>query len=269
MKRILLFLVLICISQQFYGQKLKRAKTVENDSVYVDFINPFYAPVELKITALDSTKSFIRVNSFGVLKQGDTLKNVLVLPLYKVKDTAKIDSKNYIALKGTFGDPKSNIDLDYRYTLPYPRGKKYKIIQSFGGKFSHNKPHSRYALDIGTQIGDTITAARPGIVMFIKEDSDEHCRTYKCADKGNKIIILHDDGSMAHYVHLDFEGAVVDVGDKVVLNQPIGISGMTGFTTISHLHFVIFKAGGISIPFKFKGQRTKKLKQGRYYLRRH
>ncbi|WP_439151941.1 hypothetical protein [Winogradskyella sp.] len=150
MKRILLFLVLICISQQFYGQKLKRAKTVENDSVYVDFINPFYAPVELKITALDSTKSFIRVNSFGVLKQGDTLKNVLVLPLYKVKDTAKIDSKNYIALKGTFGDPKSNIDLDYRYTLPYPRGKKYKIIQSFGGKFSHNKPHSRYALDIGT-----------------------------------------------------------------------------------------------------------------------
>ncbi len=105
--------------------------------------------------------------------------------------------------------------------------------------------------------------------MFIKEDSDEHCRTYKCADKGNKIIILHDDGSMAHYVHLDFEGAVVDVGDKVVLNQPIGISGMTGFTTIPHLHFVIFKAGGISIPFKFKGQRTKKLKQGRYYLRRH
>jgi murein DD-endopeptidase MepM/ murein hydrolase activator NlpD len=269
MKRIFVLLILSCFFQQINAQKLKHYKTIENDSVYVDFINPFYAPVELKLTALDSTKSFIRVNPYGVLQQGDTLKNAIILPLDKVKDTAKINSKNYISLKGTFGDPKSDIDLTYRYTLPYPRGKKYKIIQSFGGKFSHNKPHSRYALDIGTQIGDTITAARSGLVMFIKQDSNEHCRTMKCVDKGNKIIILHEDGSMAHYVHLDFEGALVDVGDKVEVSEPIAISGMTGFTTIPHLHFVVFKAGGISVPFKFINQKSKKLKQGRYYLRRH
>jgi murein DD-endopeptidase MepM/ murein hydrolase activator NlpD len=269
MKRILIIIIISCFYQQIYAQKLKRSKTIENDSVFVDFINPFHAPVELKLTALDSTKSFIRINPYGVLQQGDTLKNALVLPLHKVKDTAQIDSKNYISLKGTFGDPKSDIDLNYRYTLPFPRGKKYKIIQSFGGKFSHNKPYSRYALDIGTQIGDTITAARSGVVMFIKQDSDEHCRTIKCVDKGNKIIILHNDGSMAHYVHLDFEGALVEIGDKVEVNEPIAISGMTGFTTIPHLHFVVFKAGGISIPFKFIGQKSQKLKQGRYYLRRH
>lgn len=70
---------------------------------------------------------------------------------------------------------------------------------------------------------------------------------------------------MAHYVHLNFEGALVEVGDIVEANQPIGISGMTGFTTIPHLHFVLYKARSISIPFTFKGIKHKKLKLGKYY----
>jgi murein DD-endopeptidase MepM/ murein hydrolase activator NlpD len=73
---------------------------------------------------------------------------------------------------------------------------------------------------------------------------------------------------MAHYVHLNLNGAIVEVGDKVKVGQPIAISGMTGFTTIPHLHLVIYKANGISIPFYFKGQKTRKLIQGKYYKHR-
>jgi murein DD-endopeptidase MepM/ murein hydrolase activator NlpD len=270
MKKYILILFILCATlQHIWAQTIERHTTVKNDSVYIDLINPFLAPIELNLSALDSTKSFIKVNSYGVLQHQDTLKNALTIPRQRVKDTATIQISKFVSFKGTYGDPKSQIDYKYRYSLPYPRGKSYKIIQSFGGKFSHNKTHSRYAIDIGTQVGDTITAARPGTVVFVKQDSKEHCRTSKCADKGNKIIILHDDGSLAHYVHLDFEGSLVEVGDLVNDSQPIAISGMTGFTTTPHLHFVLFKAGSVSIPFKFKGQRGKALKKGRHYKRVH
>lgn len=251
------------------SQSVKRSTIVANDTVYLSLINPLLAPIELHLTPLDATKEFIQVNPYAILKYQDTLKNALVIPLEKVKDTSAIDVTDFIEFKGSFGDPNSQIDEDYRYSLPFPKGERYKIVQSFGGKFSHNKPSSFYAIDFGTQIGDTISAARPGRVIFVKQDSKEHCRTRKCIDKGNKIIVLHEDGSLAHYVHLDFEGALVEVGQKIKDSQPIAISGMTGFTTTPHLHFVVFKSGSISIPIRFKGQKSRKLKQGRIYKRIH
>ena len=268
MKTFLLLIALAHYTQQAHGQSIKSSKFITDDSVYIDLINPFYAPMEINLSPLDSTKPFVNVKSYGLLRPKDTLKKALAIPLNHITDTTTIDTKEYINFKATFGDPNSKVDETYLYSLPYPDRKKYKIVQSFGGKFSHNKPHSRYAIDFGMAIGDTITAARDGIVFFVKEDSDEHCRTRKCVSKGNKVLILHNDGTMAHYVHLDFEGAIVEVGDKVRVGQPIAISGMTGFTTTPHLHLVMYKSGGISIPFYFKGQKRKKLKQGRYYLRR-
>ncbi|WP_299226008.1 M23 family metallopeptidase [uncultured Psychroserpens sp.] len=265
MKLLLAIFILLFSFQYGSSQSVKRIKHIDKDSIYLSFINPYIAPMEISITPLDSTRSYIGVNSYGILKEGDTLKNALIIPLSKLSDTTKIHAKSYINFKATFGDPNGIIDEDHLYELPFMKGKRYKIIQSFDGKFSHNKPHSKYAIDFGTPIGDTITAARSGRVFFVKEDSKEHCKTSKCASKGNKVLIIHDDGTMAHYVHLDFEGALVEIGDHVSVNQPIGISGMTGFTTIPHLHFVMYKARSKSIPYYFKGFRRKKLKQGKYY----
>lgn len=265
MKHLIFIFSLIISIQTANCQSLKRIEIIQNDSLYVSLINPFLAPVEIHLTALDSTKPFIKVNSYGLLKEKDTLKNALVIPMEKIKDTSKVSFSEYLKFSIKFGNPNETYDTAYEYELPFQKGKRYKIIQSFGGKFSHNKPHSKYALDIGMPIGDTITAARRGKVYFVKDDSKEHCRTRKCIDMANKIYVIHEDGTMAHYVHLDFEGALVEVGDTVEANQPIGISGMTGFTTIPHLHFVLYKARSVSIPFTFKGIKHKKLKQGKYY----
>lgn len=254
------------IFQIVLAQTMLSHKKIEKDSVFIDFINPFYAHIEVNIQALDSTKAHIKVTSYKILKYKDTLKNALIIPLRLVTDSSKINPKQYIDFNASFGDPKTKPD-DSLYILPYPKGKRYKIIQSFGGNFSHNLESSYYAIDFGTQIGDTITAARGGKVIFVKEDSKEHCRSRKCMNKANKILVLQSDGTIANYVHLDFEGALVDVGDYIKAEQPIGISGMTGFTTIPHLHFVVHKARGKSIPVYFKGMRLKKLKKGKYYRR--
>ncbi|MCA0133687.1 M23 family metallopeptidase [Winogradskyella alexanderae] len=269
MKFLIFVIVLIWPLSHLNAQTIKINTRFENDSVYLDFVNPFIAPIEINLTPLDSTKNFIKVKPYALLKQSGTFTNALVIPQSKVKDTSSIISTDYVTFKGSFGNPNSIVDSEYRYSLPYSKGKRYKIVQSFGGKFSHNRPQSRYAIDFNTKIGDTITASRSGTVFYVKEDSNEYCRTRKCVDKGNKVLILHNDGSMAHYVHLKQNGALVATGDKVEEGQAIALSGMTGFTTTPHLHFVLFKAGGISIPFKFKGQKTNKLKQGKYYRRKH
>lgn len=264
-----LFIAISLISIHFgSSQNLDLSKTIKNDSLYLNLINPFFVYIEINLSALDSTKSFIKVNPYGILNEKDTLKNALVIPLLKVKDTTRVDFSDYVKYKAQFGNPNEDYNNNYEYEFPFQKGKRYKIIQSFGGKFSHNKPHSKYAIDFGLAIGDTITAARKGRVYFVKEDSKEHCRTPKCIDKANKIYVIHDDSTMAHYVHLDFEGALVKVGDTIEVNQPIGISGMTGFTTIPHLHFVLYKSRSVSIPYQFRGVSHKPLKQGRYYQRK-
>ena len=74
--------------------------------------------------------------------------------------------------------------------------------------------------------------------------------------RANFIRLLHDDGSMAVYAHLQPEGVQVRTGQRVRLGQRIGLSGNTGFSTAPHLHFVLQVNRGMrlqSIPFRMFG----------------
>ena len=55
----------------------------------------------------------------------------------------------------------------------------------------------------------------------------------------NYVTIGHDDGSQAVYVHLQMNGALVELGDWVTTGEVIGLSGNTGFSTGPHLHFKV------------------------------
>ncbi|WP_353779303.1 peptidoglycan DD-metalloendopeptidase family protein [Winogradskyella sp. 3972H.M.0a.05] len=253
--------------QLSFGQTIKTHKVIEDDTLYVSYINPFAAPIEVKISIKDSLKDQMKAKSYAVLYPNDTLKNGMSLPLKIIKDTANISSNDYIDFNGKFGDPNLEPDLKHLYTLPYQKGRKYKIIQGFKGKFSHSSKHSKYAYDFSTQIGDTIVAARDGVVIFTKDNSKERGGR-EAMGKANKIIVYHDDGTFAHYVHLDYKGLLVKTGDTVKTGQNIGISGYTGFTTTPHLHFVVMKYGSEAIPIYFKDYPRKPLKQGKHYRRR-
>jgi murein DD-endopeptidase MepM/ murein hydrolase activator NlpD len=124
--------------------------------------------------------------------------------------------------------------------LPFRQGKEYRIIQGYNDSFSHNELKSRYAIDFSLQIGDTITSADDGYVIGVIEDYKYYGTTkqWRENDKSNFITIYHPhSGLFTQYVHLHHKGSLVKVGDHVRKRQPIGISGMTGYTTIAHLHF--------------------------------
>jgi len=128
----------------------------------------------------------------------------------------------------------ANIDT-YEYELPFRQGAKYKVVQGYGGLFSHR--HIA-ALDFGMPPGTPVYAAREGIIYSYKDDSDEGGPFAKYKGRANYIIIRHDDGSFGCYWHLQKNGVLVKRG-HVSKGRQIGVSGATGFVLRPHLHFSV------------------------------
>jgi murein DD-endopeptidase MepM/ murein hydrolase activator NlpD len=128
----------------------------------------------------------------------------------------------------------TNID-NYEYELPFEKGAKYRVVQGYGGLFSHK--HIA-ALDFNMPAGTPVYAAREGIIYSYKDDSDEGGPFSKYKKKANYIIIKHDDGSFGCYWHLQKNGVLVKHG-RVSKGQQIGISGATGLVLRPHLHFSV------------------------------
>lgn len=177
-------------------------------------------------------------------------------------------------LSYTNGDPINVKPDDYAYTFPYAHGEKYKIDQGFGGKFTH-QDENFYALDFSMDIGTPIHAARDGVVIEIKEDSNRGGVSARYGQDANYILIYHSDGTFTSYVHLKQWGAEVEVGDRVEQGEFIGYSGNTGFSSGPHLHFSVNipTVEGVrqSIPMKMENHLGEVIipEVGEYYYSKH
>ena len=127
-----------------------------------------------------------------------------------------------------------NLD-NYEYELPFKKGSKFRVVQGYGGLFSHT--HIA-AIDFEMPIGTPIYAAREGIIYNYKDDNDDGGPFSKYKNKANYIIIRHDDGSFGCYWHLQKNGVLVKHG-RVSKGQQIGFSGATGLVLRPHLHFSV------------------------------
>lgn len=127
-----------------------------------------------------------------------------------------------------------NLD-SYIYDLPFKEGTGHKVVQGYGGMFSHEH---KAALDFSMKEGTPIYAAREGVIYAFKDDSNEGGPFLSYQNKANFIIVKHDDGSFGCYWHLKKNGVAIKKG-KVSKGQLIGYSGRTGFVLQAHLHFAV------------------------------
>jgi len=127
-------------------------------------------------------------------------------------------------------------DTSYIYWLPYEKSRKYLFIQGANSKMSHT---AELSFDFKMKRGTKICAARDGNVIDVKYDSDRGGLKEEFMGDGNHISIQHEDGSIAHYWHLEPNGVFVKVGEFVKKGAVIGSSGNTGYTAFPHLHFQI------------------------------
>ena len=163
------------------------------------------------------------------------LKSLLLLCLFFISCAA---SKNplrkevKLLQKGILKD-----DTSYVYALPYEYNTSHLVIQGYFSRFSHKE---RAALDFKMKRGTKILAARDGIVVRVKQDGNKGGLNKKYRPYGNNIVVQHADGSRAGYWHLQYNGALVDIGDSVTKGQVIAFSGKTGYTALPHLHFLVW-----------------------------
>lgn len=155
------------------------------------------------------------------------------------------------------GDPAGRHRPERAYRPPIARNQEFRIGQAFDGAFSHTSLDARHAVDISMPVGTPIHAAREGLVMDVARwFSGAGTDIKRDGPRANFVRILHDDGSMAVYAHLDYEGVVVSPGQQVRRGQLIGRSGNTGYSTGPHLHFAIQVNRDmklVSVPFEFNG----------------
>jgi murein DD-endopeptidase MepM/ murein hydrolase activator NlpD len=140
------------------------------------------------------------------------------------------------------------------YVLPYPPGLAFRVGQGNCSDGSH-APDTlvRYAYDFLMPIGTSVVAARAGVVILVEERYEDANRR---SGQENYVNVEHEDGTIAAYVHLTRDGALVDVGERVEQGQPLGLSGDTGSSSEPHLHFHVQACRGCAtVPVTFRNTR--------------
>lgn len=198
-----------------------------------------------------------RYTETTVLNGFDRIKVLSLRP----QSSSRKTQYNY-EFEWALGDMNAEHDDTYRYALPFSEKSSYPLVQGFNGGFSHTGS-SRYAVDFAMPVGTPVLAARDGVVMDVVEKHNRGGSSRRYARYANYVVVMHNDGTTGEYYHLRKNGAAVDVGDAVKAGDLVGYSGNTGFSSLPHLHFAVYKAKSHgkfqSIPFRFAGgQKTKK-----------
>jgi len=127
------------------------------------------------------------------------------------------------------------------------------ISQGYNGPWSHKmiRPTTdqRFSLDFALPFGTDVIAARDGKITLFTEKYNQ-CYTGLDLEIGkdftaNLINILHSDGTMACYQHMQggsMRSLELKVGGYVKQGQLIGKTGPSGWVgEFPHLHFMVYE----------------------------
>ena len=229
-----------------------RQEGTKHSPVYILF-NDFWGPVEIELKLTDAV---------NVLTE-PPLPARFVIPGQQEQTLVGLGALDpqrgfqyRLNMSSVPGRPISAPVMDLVVLPPFAQGEQFPISQGFQGEKTHLTPDSEFAIDIAMPVGTAIHAVRSGTIMDVEEDFNRGgTNMEKFVDKANHVRILHEDGTMAIYAHLDLASVSVRPGARIRAGQKIARSGNTGFSSGPHLHFVIQQNTGmklISVPFKFQ-----------------
>lgn len=100
----------------------------------------------------------------------------------------------------------------------------HRVTSGFGYRPKFGRMHK--GIDLAMPVGDTIRVPLPGTVRKV---------CYEPKGYGHYVTVVHDDGLETRYAHLS--RTFVLPGQRVNTGEAIALSGNSGNSTGSHLHF--------------------------------
>ena len=239
--------------------------------------------LQVNFTTLENARADHSLPFIGEVKPGGT-------KLFKI---SKEDANKDVQLKYKFSSFKGClnpvVDTGFTYVLPIAPGKEaqtYEISNTAKKTADGTLIKHFYAIRLRMKPGDTLYAARRGVVTDVNVSSGQNDAGVTVTDGDNYIEIVHRDCSFAQYGIVKKDGAFVKPGQVVEAGQPIGLIGGDKYGRGSDARFsVTYNVGGENptndpgaavvstayVPLKFWTKKNGKgpLKHGATYISEH
>ena len=147
-------------------------------------------------------------------------------------------------------------DCHVQYYVDHDPGPAVQDYQCGGMSAPKQKGTSIRLADTNEMIkGFEVLAASSGDVISIQNSipdqvlNDQVKQNLKGQECGNNVVIDHGSGWITQYCHMMRGSVIVVPGEGVKGGQPLGLLGLSGFTTYPHLEFILKKDDQFVDPF--------------------
>ena len=242
------------VERRFEKPEVRLLQRAAANGVMLIAQNTYFGPVQLafRVHPIENVSSDTKRSGLTVLPPRSDTELVFV-----GKSAEQVDLRFDSEFQFIPGQPGAEHRPTQPYRLPYALSSSIRVSQTYPVVRTHNDPQNQYAVDFVMPIGTDVFAARDGVVIEVASDFFEGGTDIEVdGPRANIVRVLHDDGTMALYVHLNWNTIRVVPGQRVRRGEYLADSGNTGFTTGPHLHFVVQRNDGgalVAVPLEFAG----------------